>query len=139
MTNPADAERLRAVVRREGRSFLRYLAGAAPLAFTPAEKAAVTAIEECAAAEAVAAARLSEQLDEWRIDPPPAAGFPSAFTDFNFLAVKAVLPKLAAEMRADLSALEDDLKALQTPPARDAVAPLLRAKQSHLARLTAAP
>jgi hypothetical protein len=137
--NPADAERLRAVARRGGRSFLRYLAGAAPLAFSPDDRAAVAAIQECAAAEDAARNALAERLDEWRVTPPLPGSYPSAFADYNFLAVRAVLPKLADELRGDVSGLEDDLKALHDPAARDAVAALLRLKQSHLDRLTGPP
>lgn len=131
--SPADAARLQDVYRRESRSLLAYARGAAPHAAGDDRKLRDDLFR---AADDTAAALdgLAAFLDANRVPVPMPATFPVVFTDLNCVAVRYLLPKVAADRAAAAAALDADLAVLTDPAARAALQPLLDlARSSALA------
>jgi hypothetical protein len=131
--SPADAARLQAAYRRESRSMLQYAREAALYA-GPDQKLLDTvmriAIEERDAIDGFAAV-----LDSRRVPLPFPGSYPVAFTDLNFVAVRSLLPRLIAEQRADLAALEADAASLANGEAKAAVGSLAELHRRHLTEM----
>ncbi|MBY0513117.1 MAG: hypothetical protein K2P78_04300, partial [Gemmataceae bacterium] len=81
---------------------------------------------------------LAAVLDAHRITVPPPGAFPLQFTDLNFIAVRALVPKLRDDLRRELTALEADESAAADPAAAAALRALTDAHRKHLADLDAA-
>jgi hypothetical protein len=135
--SPADAARLQDVYRREALSLLQYARAAAPHAAGADRKLRDTLFR---AADETAAAldELAAVLDTRRIPIPPPGSFPFVFTDLNCVAVRYLLPKVAADRATAAAALEADVAALSDPAARAAAQPLLDLARRHRDALSAA-
>jgi len=133
---PADAARLREVYRRESRSLLRYVRGASPYT-SLADRGVRDALFRVADESAAALDALGDYLERVRVDLPPLGSYPVAFTDLNFVAVRSLLPRVAAEQRLDLTALEADAAATTDPAARAAVGALADLHRRHSKELDA--
>jgi hypothetical protein len=128
-----DDRRLAEVLSREGRSLLQYVRAAEPWA-PPADRKLRDEVQRMADAEAEALDRLAADLQRRRVPLPGASAFPTAFTALNYVAVRALLPRLLAEQERDIRALEADQEAL-SENGRGPVAELLGLKRAHLEEL----
>ncbi|MDB5310022.1 MAG: hypothetical protein JWO38_4224 [Gemmataceae bacterium] len=132
--SPADAHRLQDVFRRESRSLLQYVRGAAPYA-SGTDRKLLDAVQRVATEETAAIETLGEFLGARRVPLPYLGSFPVAFTDLNFVGIRYLIPKIIAEQKQDLAALEVDVGVLTDPDAGSAVRQLVDAHQRHLAEL----
>jgi hypothetical protein len=131
---PADQERLRELVRREGRSLLRYVRDAEP--WVPAkDRGALEQVRAMSAAETAALDDLTTRLVRRRVTLPSTFGFPTAFTSLNFLALSALLPRLVEAQRRGVAALSEDEAALADDEMRGRVTELRAQKERHLGGL----
>jgi hypothetical protein len=119
------------LVRREQRTFLQYVRDSFPWVARDAE-GALARLHAMAEAEAKAVTRLGRWLQRRRVPVPPPEPYPMDFTDWNFVALDALRPRLAEEQRKDVAALEHDLAAVTDAEARALVEQLLGVKRSHL-------
>jgi hypothetical protein len=87
--------------------------------------------EELAALEA-----LGEYLDRARVTLPHVGAFPTAFTNYNFIALRKVLPLLREDQAKGLAQLEQDAAGLSVPD-RAEVEKLVALKRRHLTELEA--
>jgi hypothetical protein len=131
--NPADAARLKETFVRESRSLLRYVRGAA--LWVGRDRPLLDVVMRIADEDAARLDELAGLLDDNRITIPAPGAFPMAFTDLNFVAVRSVVPKLRAELRVHLGALEADDAALAEPSAKAALRSLTESHRKHLAEL----
>ena len=134
--SPADAQRVQDVFRRESRSLVQYVRGAALYA-AGTDRKLLDGVNRVADEGAAAIGALGEFLDRSRVTPPPLGSFPAVFTDLNFVAVRFLLPRLVAEQRRDLAALEADRAATANPAAAAEVGKLVELHRRHLAELEA--
>lgn len=131
-----DEERLQAVLRREGRSLLRY-AREAELYAGPADRKLLAAVHRAADELAAGLQGVEAVLTAARVLPAPAGPYPPAFTDLNFTAVRALLPRLTADLGRAAADLDADAAAL-TGPAAVAVRAVADAARRNLVDLRAA-
>ena len=131
-----DAERLQEVFRREYRSLLQYAREASPYAAGPDRKL-LDEVLRVAAEESDALAGFGDFLAGRHVPAPYLGSFPMAFTDLNFVGIRFLLPKLAAEQKQDLAKLETDAAAQSDPAARTAVQRLVDLHRRHLTELEA--
>jgi hypothetical protein len=127
-------ERLVEAYRRERLSFLQYVRQAAPYA-GPADRPTLERVRELAGAEAAALDGFAEFLDAARVAVPYVGAFPSVFTNYNFVAVRKLLPELVADEARGLAALERDAAVLPPGEARAWLERLIAAKRVHLTEL----
>lgn len=133
-------ERLVEAYRRGRLSFLQYIRQATPYA-GPADRALLDSVRELAGAEAAALDALAGYLDDNRVTVPYLGAFPTAFTNYNFVAIRKLLPELIADETRGLDALEHGLATLPPGAARMWVEKLAEVKRMHrdkLAKLAAA-
>lgn len=133
---PADVEQLQGLFRREYRSLLQYTREASPYAAGPDRKL-LDEVLRVAAEESGALAGFGDFLASHHVPAPYLGSFPMAFTDLNFVNIRFLLPKLAAEQKQDLAKLEADTAALTDPAARTAVQRLVELHRRHLTELEA--
>jgi len=120
---------------RRGRlSFLQYVRQATPYA-GPADRSLLERVRELAGAEAAGLDRFAEYLDDARVAVPFVGAFPTAFTNYNFVAIRKLLPALIADEAAGLVALEKDAAELPPGGARTWLERLAEAKRAHLTEL----
>lgn len=129
----ADARTLSEVLRRESRSFLQYVRDA-DLWAAPSDRKWVADLRHLAETEAASLDRLAAFLQSRRVPLPGARAFPQAFTAFNFVNVRSVLPRLVAEQERDVRELERDIATL-TDEWRGPAAELLALKRTNLEAL----
>jgi hypothetical protein len=127
-------DRLVSAYRRERLSFLQYVRQATPYA-GPADRPVLDRVTELANAEADGLDRFAEYLDESRVTVPYLGAFPTAFTNYNFIAVRKLLPELIVDEERGLAALESDLVALPVGDPRARLEKLAEAKRMHLTEL----
>ncbi len=127
-------ERLVEAYRRERLSFLQYVRQATPYA-GPADRPLLERVRELAGAEATGLDGFAEYLDENRVTVPYLGAFPTAYTNFNFVAIRKLLPELVADEARGLAALEEDVAALPPGAARTWLERLAEAKRAHLTEL----
>jgi hypothetical protein len=120
--------------RRERLSFLQYVRQATPYA-GPADRTVLERVRELAGAEAAGLDGFAEYLDRTRVTVPFLGAFPSAFTNYNFVAVRKLLPELAADEARGLATLERDAAAVPPGDARTWLEKLAEAKRMHLMEL----
>lgn len=132
---PADAARLQDVYGREAVSLLQYAPSAAPYA-AGADRKLRDDLLRAAAGHAAALDALGAFLEAHRVAVPPRGAFPAVFTDLNCVAVRYLLPKVAADRAAAVGTLEAELAALSDPAARAAAQPLLDLARRHAAGLS---
>jgi len=122
------------IYRRERLSFLQYVRQAAPYA-GPADRPVLDRIRELGAVEAAALDGLAEYLDENHIPPPHVGAFPTPFTNYNFVAVRKLLPQLVEDEARSLAALERDAATLPPGESRSWIDKLAESKRMHLTEL----
>jgi hypothetical protein len=127
-------ERLVEAYRRERLSFLQYVRQATPYA-GPADRPLAERVHALAGAEAAGLDEFAEYLDTARVSVPYVGAFPSAFTNYNFVAIRKLLPELVADEARGLAALERDAAALPPGEARTWLEKLAGAKRLHLTEL----
>jgi hypothetical protein len=127
-------KRLVEAYRRERLSFLQYVRQATPYA-GPADRATLQRVRELARAEAADLDGFAEYLDGARVSVQYLGAFPSAFTNYNFVAIRKLLPELVADEARGLAALEGDAVALPPGEARTWLERLAAAKRLHLTEL----
>lgn len=132
-----DAESEAALVgafHRERLSLLQYVRQAVPYA-GPADRPVLDRILAMSRTEAEHLDRLAEYLDDHRVRIPPPGAFPSPFTNYNFMAVRKVLPRLVEEESYGLAALEKAGSTLPAGEPRTWLERLAEAKRKHLSEL----
>ena len=133
--NPSeDQDRLVGAYRRERLSFLQYVRQATPYA-GPADRPMLDRVRELAAAESTGLDGFAEYLDRSRVTVPYLGAFPSVFTNYNFVAVRKLLPELIADEERGLAALDTDAAALPAGEARTWLETLAEAKRMHWTEL----
>lgn len=127
-------DRLVEAYRRERLSFLQYVRQATPYA-GPADRTLLDRVREFADAEAEGLDGFAEYLDRSRVKVPFVGAFPTAFTNYNFIAVRKLLSELMADGRRGLAELERDLAELPAGEARAWLEKLAGVKRMHLTEL----
>jgi hypothetical protein len=130
MTDLAD------VYRRELLSFLQYVRQAPPYA-AAADRPTVVKLQQMADEERAALKALGEYLDRARVTLPHVGAFPTAFTNYNFVALRKVLQILREDQAKGLAQLEQDVAGLPEGPDRAEVEKLVALKRRHLTELEA--
>ncbi|HEX3151809.1 MAG TPA: hypothetical protein VHR66_27300 [Gemmataceae bacterium] len=135
MSVDAMNDRLIDAYRRERLSFTQYILQATPYA-GPADRSMLERVQAIAGAEAKSLDGFADYLADNRVIVPFLGAFPSVFTNYNFIAVRRLLPQLATDQARGLAALERD--ALASPPgdARTWLERLANDKRMHMAELT---
>lgn len=134
--NAALEDRLRQLVRHEGRSLLQYVSESFP--WTKAHNEGIRdAITRFAREQAEALASLTDHLVKNHVRLPQVSNYPMSFTSMNFVSLSYLLPRLIDEQQARLAELEGLCNALPEGPTRQLVARLLVLKKEHLARMNA--
>jgi hypothetical protein len=128
MTDLAD------VYRRELLSFLQYVRQAPPYA-AAADRPRVVKLQQMADDERAAVEALGEYLDRARVTLPHVGAFPTVFTNYNFVALRKVLPILKDDQAKGLAQLEQDAAGRPEGPDRAEVEKLVTVKRRHLAEL----
>jgi hypothetical protein len=127
-------ERLLEAYRQERLSFLQYVRQATPYA-GPADRPLLERVLALADAEAAGLDGFAEYLDEARVPVPFVGAFPTAFTNYNFIAIRKLLPDLIADEARGLAALEKDAAELPPGDARTWLEKIAEAKRLHLTEL----
>jgi len=122
------------VYRREVLSLMQYLRQATPYA-GPADRPVLARLRELADTEADAVEQFAGFLERARVTRPAAGAFPTEFTNYNFISVRSILPRLVADHARGLSQLEADLAAVPPGEARAEVEKLAALKRMHLTEL----
>ena len=127
-------DRLVEAYRRERLSFLQYVQQATPYA-GPADRPLLERVRELSRAEATGLDGFAAYLDQCRMCVTYLGAFPTAFTNYNFVAIRKLLPELIADEARGLKALERD--AAEGPPgeARMWLEKIADAKRMHLTEL----
>jgi hypothetical protein len=120
--------------RRERLSFLQYVREASPFAALE-ERPVLDRVRDLAAAEAAALDGLGEYLDRNRVPLPHVGAFPTPFTNYNFVAVRKLIPRLVDDEARGLTALERDAAGLPPGEARTWLEKLAESKRMHLTEL----
>jgi hypothetical protein len=120
--------------RRERLSFLQYVRDATPFA-GPEDRPVLDRVQELAATEATALDGLGEYLDQNRVPPPRVGAFPTPFTNFNYVAVRKLIPRLVDDEARGLAALERDAAALPPGEARTWLEKLAESKRMHVTEM----
>jgi hypothetical protein len=128
------ANLLQDVVRREGRSVLVYVGDSFPWA-TAREGPALDRLRGLIRAESDAINAIAAFLQRNRLPLTFHGSYPASFTAVNFLALKHLLPRLAAYERSSIPTLEADLARLHDPGCRTVVENLLAVKRANLSAL----
>ena len=134
MTDPDSTETLVHAYRRGRLSFLQYARQALPYA-GPADRPLLDRVRELADAEAAELDRLAERLDGRRVVIPHVGAFPSAYTNYNFVAIRKLLPRLREDEAGGLAELERDINSLPSGDSRTCLEELAQKKRMHLAEL----
>jgi hypothetical protein len=127
---------LQEIMKRESRSLLQYVAEAYPWA-TPEEQAALSQLQQVIEEERLGAVDVGRFLTRHRLALPYLGAYPAEFTNANFIALDYLLPRLAADERRAVAALEQELPCLQDAEARVLVQKILDQKRKHLTTLEA--
>jgi hypothetical protein len=127
-------ETLTDIYRRERLSFLQYIRQTTPYA-GPADKAILNRVRELGNIEAGALDGFGEFLSRNRITIPHVGAFPSPFTNYNFVAVRTLLPRLVEDEARGLASLERDVASLPLGEVRSWVEKLAESKRMHLTEL----
>jgi hypothetical protein len=127
-------ERLLEAYRRGRLSFLQYVRQAPPYA-GPADLPLLGRVLALADAEAAGLDGFAEYLDDARVPVPYVGAFPTTFTNYNFVAIRKLLPELIADEARGLAALEKDADELPPGDGRTWLEKLADAKRVHLTEL----
>jgi hypothetical protein len=127
-------DRLVEAYRRERLSFLQYVRQATPYA-GPADRPLLGRVRELATAEANGLDGFAEYLDRSRVTVQYLGAFPTTFTNYNFVAIRKLLPEVIADETRGLKALERDAAELPPGDARSWLERLAKSKRLHLTEL----
>jgi hypothetical protein len=127
-------DRLVEAYRRERLSFLQYVRQATPYAGR-ADRPVLDRVQALAGAEAAVLDGFAEYLDQNRVTVPYLGAFPTAFTNYNFIAIRKLLPELVTDEARGLKALERDTAALPPSDGRTRLETMTAAKRMHLSEL----
>jgi hypothetical protein len=122
------------VVRRESRSLLQYVGDSYPWS-TAKQHGILAQIQQFVEEESQAIGTIRRLLERRRVPTPYVGSYPTTFTSTNFVSLTYLLPKLAADEKKGISALEQSLPLLEDTETREAVAGLLECKRKHLEAL----
>jgi hypothetical protein len=122
------------VYRRGKLSFLQYVDQTSPYAGA-ADLPLLDRVRQFARAEAEELEKLSEYLENNRISVPLPGAFPTKFTNYNYVAVRKLLPSLLADEVSGLAALEMDAANLPQGELRSWVEKLAASKRVHVTEL----
>jgi hypothetical protein len=132
--DPAQIPLLHDLIRRQSRSLLQYAREAYP--WSKARDQAVSdAVQAIAEEQADALASLGRWLAKQRVPVSSLGAYPMHFTTMNFIAVHALLPRIIADERQQIAAVEQTYLALPDGEARGTVQALLDLKKNHLQQL----
>ena len=120
--------------RRESLSFLQYVRQATPYA-SAIDRPMLERIREMAQAELAEIEMLVDYLDRSRVTLPHLGAFPSEFTNYNFVAIRKLIPLLVTDEARGLEALDRDVSCLIPGEARQRMEKLTEAKRMHLSDL----
>jgi hypothetical protein len=122
------------IYRRERLSFLQYIGQATPYA-DPADRPMRDRVLALAQAESAKLDEFGDYLEQHHVTLQRVGAFPTAFTNYNFVAVRKLVPDLVADERRGLQALQHDAAVLPEGHFRNMVQELAAAKQTHLNEL----
>ncbi len=122
------------VYRRELLSFLQYVRQAPPYA-AAADRPTVAKIQQMADEERTTVEALGEYLDRARVTLPHVGAFPTVFTNYNFVALRKILPILKNDQATGLAQLEQAAAGLPEGPDRGEIEKLVAVKRRHLTEL----
>ncbi len=131
---PAEQRLLQELYRREFRALLQYSRDAAPYS-SLADRPVRDGILRIALEEAAELDAFGEWMETLRVPRPYLGSYPVEYTDFNFITVRHLLPKLIVEQKRDVLLLETDAAACNDPLARSAILKLVDLHQRHLKEL----
>jgi hypothetical protein len=136
MIDARTAELLQALVRREGRTLLQYVADAFPWTRN-AEHESLQQLQTLIQEDRDANSAVARFLLRNRVAPPYLGPYPMGFTTLNFVSLSNLIPRLIDEQRRSVSALERDLAQIHDPQCRGVVEGFLEVKRRHLKALEA--
>lgn len=122
---------LSTIYRRELLSFLQYVRQATPYV-TRVDRPLAIRLQQMADEERVALEGFAAYLDRARLTLQSVGAFPTVFTNYNFIAVRKLLPILRADQTRGLALLDQDVLGLADGPDRAEVAKLAALKRLHL-------
>jgi len=122
------------VYRRESLSFLQYVRQATPYAGAK-DKPLLDRVREMAQSELTEIEKLVDYLDRSRVTLPHIGAFPSEFTNYNFVAIRNLVPLLIADESRGLKELERDAGSMTSGEARERLEKLIETKRTHLGEL----
>jgi hypothetical protein len=134
MIDPLTQAVLQALLRRESRSLLQYTADSFPWA-TGEEAGALAQLRQIIDEERAGLAQVGRFLTRHHAALPYLGAYSTEFTTSNFVALDHLLPRLAAEERRAVMALEQDRTALSDSEGRTLVEGFLDQKRQHLKTL----
>jgi hypothetical protein len=130
----ADLALLHRLVAMGSRSLLQYVCQAVPWS-ADSRAQAIAKIQDIAAEERDATARLTRHLQKKRLRLPPHFSFPSHFTTINFVSIDYLLPRLIAEHESEVAELEGRLAKVECEEVRDLAQHYLDRKRRDLQSL----
>ena len=134
MSADATIDVVQEIIRREGRSFLQYIGDTFPWV-ADEDRAAFVRLKQIIAGQQQGIGDLSRFLTRRRAEAPYLGSYLQSFTTWNFVSVKALLPRLVADVRRGVDALAADMARVSDPEARALVEHYLALKKRHLQTL----
>lgn len=134
MNGDALPATLHAIYRNAALSFLQYVRQISPYT-ADADKPLLARVRELATVELAEVEALAAFMDQARITVPHTGAFPSVFSNYNFVAVRKLLPLLVQDQQRGLAQLEADAQTLPAGPAATLVQQLVHTKRQHLTEL----
>jgi hypothetical protein len=131
MLDSRTQNQLQELLRRESRSFLRYVSDSFPWT-TPEEKPTLAQLQMLIEEERRATAAFAKFLTRQRIPLPYLGSYPVAFTTLNFISLDHLLPILVDTARQAAQELESNLASITDAESRREVQKLLDLKRRHL-------
>lgn len=136
MSDDATMSIVQEIIRREGRSFLQYIGDTFPWVGRE-DRAAFMQLQRLIAEQQQGIGDLMRFLNRRRADVPYLGSYPQSFTTWNFVSVKALMPRLVDDVRRDIDALAQDMARISDPEALTLVEGYLTRKRKHLQVLEA--
>jgi tRNA isopentenyl-2-thiomethyl-A-37 hydroxylase MiaE len=131
MVDSKTQKRLQELFRRENRSFLQYVNEAMPWAGN-GDRPLLDKVRQLAVEELSALGALAEWMDSKRVALPYLGAYPTAFTNYNFVAIRKLMKPLVTSQSKELADLEADAQALTDPEAKGILEKLVELNRKHL-------
>jgi hypothetical protein len=125
---------LQGVLRRESLCFLVYIGDAYPWTTTAGGPGLAT-LNKLIQQEAEAITSLGRFLVRQKVPQPFIGSYPASFTACNFIALGYLVPRLLADQKQSIEALENDLKKVKHEASHRELGRLLGVKKMTLAGL----